>query len=196
MEITELEEEVRKSEAEKQNTAVGEAEKAGGELAKEEQDVKGKGKQKREVSPAVILQQLQLLRGDLQGLTPNLEGVLEAKGEKEERTETGHPLAQQAQASASLLSKLGAEPTAAQARASLPATSSQVPAALSEAEEGEMEKRIAKLEELLGASEAGIDEVCPFLSLPLLALKLTKRLRRPTPCRLRSSSLSLASTTS
>ncbi|BGP24884.1 dynamitin subunit 2 [Rhodotorula toruloides] len=160
MEITELEEEVLRSDAEKEKAAVGDFEKAGDDDANEEKDVKGKGKQKRGVSPAVILQQLQLLRGDLQGLTPNVEGVLEADGEKEDETTSTSPLAQRAQASASLLSKLGAgeQVSSAQASVSLPASTSHAHASLSEAEEGEMEKRIARLEELLGASEADIDE--------------------------------------
>ncbi|KAJ8294192.1 Dynactin subunit 2 [Rhodotorula toruloides] len=157
MEITELEEDVRRSEVEKEKTAVGEAGKEGSSEA--QVDRKGKGKEKREVSAAVILQQLQLLRGDLHGLTPNVEGVLEANGEKEDDAKMDGPLAQRAQASASLLSKLGApEPALTPAAAPLLASSSQGHPALSEEEEGEMEKRIARLEELLGASEAGIDE--------------------------------------
>lgn len=158
MEITALEEDVQRSEAEKEKTAVGEADKEGSSEA--QVDRKGKGKEKREVSAAVILQQLQLLRGDLHGLTPNVEGVLEANGEKEDDAKMDGPLAQRAQASASLLSKLGApEPALTPAAAPLLASSSQGHPALSEEEEGEMEKRIARLEELLGASEAGIDEV-------------------------------------
>ncbi|GAA6040210.1 hypothetical protein JCM8097_004185 [Rhodosporidiobolus ruineniae] len=166
LEMAELEDEVRRSEAER---ATAEPEKEGeGELpvpTSAGQDKKGK---KREVSPAVILQQLQLLRGDLSGLEPAVEGMLEADGEKEPGAaeEEEGQLVQKAKASSGLLAKLGlggSSSTAAPAATAGGAKEAPKPAAgLGEAKEGELEKRLAELEKVVGASEADIDETHPL----------------------------------
>ncbi|BGP16372.1 hypothetical protein JCM10213_004915 [Rhodosporidiobolus nylandii] len=158
LEVTELEEEVRRNEAERVAApAAGEAEDAAAPQVK-------KGK-KREVSPAVILQQLQLLRGDLSGLEPSVEGVLEADGEKEpNEEEQDGQLAQKANASTGLLAKLGLGGSAAPA----PSASATVAAGAptkegeGEAKEGELEKRLAELEKVVGAAEADVDETHPI----------------------------------
>ncbi|GAA5885911.1 hypothetical protein JCM6882_004199 [Rhodosporidiobolus microsporus] len=160
LEVTELEEEVRRNEAERAAAPAAEEAPAGeGEPAK-------KGK-KREVSPAVILQQLQLLRGDLSGLEPSVEGVLEADGEKEPVAGEGEDgqLVQKAKASSGLLAKLGlasqASPSPAPGAASAAGDAKPVPST-GEAKEGELEKRLAELEKIVGASEAEVDETHPL----------------------------------
>ncbi|GAA5996561.1 uncharacterized protein JCM10292_003051 [Rhodotorula paludigena] len=162
LEMIELEEEVRRSEPERAQKAAEEGGAARDEPAEGETGRRAKGK-KREVSPAVILQQLQLLRGDLQQLSPSVEGVLEADGERQPGAvdEAEGELAQKAKASAGLLSRLrlaqdGAdEPSPAQGGV----TKGKGPGGeLDEAKEAELEKRVAELEKLLGASEADVDE--------------------------------------
>lgn len=161
LEMAELEEEVRRGVAEK-------AKDGEGEVAGEEEAVGKDGKKekkKREVSPAVILQQLQLLRRDLTGLTPSIEGTFEAEGEKEPGTDEeegekdGHH-ATKAKQSSGLLAKLGLASASTEAEngvvVSTRKTTSEGGAG---AGDGELEKRIAELEKLVGASEADVDEV-------------------------------------
>ncbi|CEQ39514.1 SPOSA6832_01076, partial [Sporobolomyces salmonicolor] len=157
-EVAELEDEVRRSEVERSGALAAATEHT---PAAEQDKDNAKGK-KREVSPAVILQQLQMLRGDLQSLEPNLQGVLEANGEKEpDAQEVQGQLERKAKASAGLLSRLGlvgaesSTPVAEVAKGAVSPTSSQPTAG----KEGELEKRLAELEKVVGASEADIDEV-------------------------------------
>lgn len=144
--MAELEEDVKKEQSE--------VPAAASEPTEGDGSAKGKGKgKKREVSPAVLLQQLQLLRGDLNGLKVDgsEEGVLEGEGEKEE----GGPLAAKARSSKGLLEKLGQAP-AAESDPTAPSTLAppELPGKGSE-----LEKRLAELERILGASEADVDEV-------------------------------------
>ncbi|KAI5481838.1 Dynamitin subunit 2 [Pseudohyphozyma bogoriensis] len=123
-----------------------------------------KGK-KKEVSPAVILQQLQMLRGDLSGVEVQVTGksVLEGEGEKEGDDAKG--LAQKAKASSSLLSKLGLGSIAPS-----PPSQDITTATKQKREEGsgDLEKRVASVEKALGANEADVDESHP-LPPPLLS---------------------------
>ncbi|KAK4701486.1 nuclear migration protein JNM1, partial [Phenoliferia sp. Uapishka_3] len=127
-------------------------------------DPKGK---KRAVTPGVILQQLQLLRGDLGGVEAKVTGDLEGEGEKDPGVAPPTGLAQKAKASSSLLSKLGfasgPQPVEDQKSAPLPKVSSANPPL----ESGHLEKRISEMERVLGASEADVDESHP-LPPPLL----------------------------
>lgn len=158
LELTELEEEVRRTDAQApEQNAPSSTEGVSGEA---------KTKQKREVSPAVILQQLQLLRGDLQGLSPQVEGILEADGELasgSEGAEREGPLSQKAKSTAGLLARLGAPDASTGAQASMervegpPASSGEKGHFASSS--GDVEKRVSALETLLGATEADVDEV-------------------------------------
>ncbi|GAA5820080.1 hypothetical protein JCM11251_005473 [Rhodosporidiobolus azoricus] len=162
LEVTELEEEVRRNEAERAALPPPETAPAG----EGEQGRKGK---KREVSPAVILQQLQLLRGDLNGLEPSVEGDLEGDGEKELGAGEGEAgqIAQKAKASSGLLARLGlagqTEPSPAPLAApSAPGEARYTSAATGETKEGELEKRLAELEKIVGASEAEVGDTHPL----------------------------------
>lgn len=113
----------------------------------------GKGK-KREISPAVILQQIQMLRGDL-GIIESVGGVLEGNGEREE-----DGMFQRVMASSNLLSKLGhplpeADSTKASTSSNAIASSSQNIRVV----EGDLEKRLAEIERVVGANESSVDEV-------------------------------------
>lgn len=146
-EVDELEEDVRREKAQKE-----EEELAGSGSASAD----GKGKKK--VSSTVILQQLHLLRGDLGGLEGKVEGaVLEGEGEKEDDKATA--LAQKAKASSSLLSKLGL--ALGSTPAPVAAATSATSAGGSQAKEsdGQLEKRLAEIERVVGASDADVDEV-------------------------------------
>ncbi|GAA5983679.1 hypothetical protein JCM11641_000931 [Rhodosporidiobolus odoratus] len=168
LEVTELEEEVRRNDADR--SASPSASTRETEMptptTSAGQDKKGK---KREVSPAVILQQLQLLRGDLDGLEPSMDGVLEADGEKEPAEgEADGQLAQKAKTSTGLLAKLGlagSEPALQVQSLEQSALSGRREAG--EVKEGELEKRLAELEKAVGATEANVDEAHP-LPPPLL----------------------------
>lgn len=143
-EVEELEQDVRREKLEEDDRVV-------------EPLSDGKGK-KKEVSPAVILQQLQLLRGDLGGVETIVDGaVLEAEGEKEDRPVRPEGLAQKAKESSSLLSKLGL------ARATVTPEEDGKPPVLSKKDgsvsQGQLEKRVADMERFLGASDADVDEV-------------------------------------
>ena len=125
----------------------------------EEGSAKGKGK-KREVSPAVLLQQLQLLRGDLSGLklSEKDEGdVLEGEGQRE--TEDGGVLAEKTRSSKGLLERLGQGSTKDVEEAGLGPSSTAPKPPTMPVKEGELEKRLADLERMLGANEADVDEV-------------------------------------
>ncbi|GAA6006904.1 hypothetical protein JCM10207_009133 [Rhodosporidiobolus poonsookiae] len=162
LEVTELEEEVKRNEAERAAAPPAATDEAG--PAQDGGEKKGK---KREVSPAVILQQLQLLRGDLSGLEPSVEGVLEADGEKEPSEEDREgQLEQKAKASSGLLAKLGLA-TSSHAPTPRPEARAAESKPAGEAKEGELEKRLAELEKVVGASEADVDEAHP-LPPPLL----------------------------
>ena len=113
-----------------------------------------KGKRK-EVTPAVILQQLQLLRGDLGGVESSVGGVLEGEGEKEAGVPPPTGIVEKVKASSSLLSRLGltsAPPDAA-------VSSKGAASGKTGPGEGQLEKRVAEMERVLGASEADVDEV-------------------------------------
>ncbi|GAA5850454.1 hypothetical protein JCM8547_001880 [Rhodosporidiobolus lusitaniae] len=158
LEMAELEEDVKKSEADR----AAKAEEEGVTTPTGETDGKGK---KREVSPAVILQQLQLLRGDLGGLEPKLESVLEADGGKEPRQEDEEgALGKKAKASTGLLAKLGLASETAQEKPSTPSSSSTAaPRSVGgEVKGGKLEKRLAEVEKVVGASEANVDDTHPI----------------------------------
>ncbi|GAA5996170.1 hypothetical protein JCM5350_000490 [Sporobolomyces pararoseus] len=148
-EVAELEDEVRRNPTPPPTITKSEE-------TEETSQEKGKGK-KREVSPAVILQQLQMLRGDLRGLEPKLEtGVLEGTGEKEDEG-TGE-FESKAKASLGLLNRLGKGlDEDSEVNGTNRATVSDEEAKPS-AGEGELERRLAELEKLIGANEADIDE--------------------------------------
>ncbi|GAA6008251.1 hypothetical protein JCM11491_001944 [Sporobolomyces phaffii] len=148
-EVAELEDEVRRSPAPPPSDST-----TGSEDAPE----KGKGK-KREISAAVILQQLQMLRGDLQGLEPRLEtGVLEGTGENE--TAGQGEFASKAKATLGLLGKLG-QRQASEDIAAIEGVDSKDPTSTSHkypGDQGELESRLSELEKLIGATEADIDD--------------------------------------
>ncbi|GAA6053808.1 hypothetical protein JCM3770_003046 [Rhodotorula araucariae] len=157
LEMAELEEEVQRSAAAPSSpptTATLEGDSSGAE-----------GKKKREVSPAVILQQLQLLRGDLGGVARVLEdeGNAEGGAAATYAVESGEgELAQRAKQSAGLLARLGLASAPAPApSATLEDTMKvKVPsAARGEAPDGALEKRVAELELALGVSGADVSEV-------------------------------------
>lgn len=165
LELTELEEEVRRTDAQapEQNAPSSTEGVSGGAQTAGE----AKTKQKREVSPAVILQQLQLLRGDLQGLSPQVEGILEADGELasgSEGAEREGPLSQKAKSTAGLLARLDAPDASTGAQASTeraegpPAGSGGANGHIASSS-SDVEKRVSALESLLGATEADVDEV-------------------------------------
>ncbi|GAA5840361.1 hypothetical protein JCM9279_002356 [Rhodotorula babjevae] len=137
-------------------------------------------KEPRAVSPAVLLQQLHLLRGDLAGVA----GVLEdprarRQGEGAQGVEGGAgELSRRAGESAGLLARLsapaagttGAGPAAAAGEAGGAAAGEGDRAATSgrgEASEGALERRVAELELALGASGADVSESSPHPA-PLL----------------------------
>jgi len=149
-EVAELEDEVRR------NTSPPSPVPTTTEGTEETETEKSKGK-KREVSPAVILQQLQMLRGDLKGLEPKLEdGVLEGTGEKDSEEETGE-FESKAKASLGLLNKLGQDGTSGSNGIVVKPTTSD--SAGPGTGQGELENRLSQLEKLIGANEADIDEV-------------------------------------
>jgi nuclear migration protein JNM1 len=153
-EIEELEENVRREQEETLTTT-----DVGDVAAGEPGDVKGK---KKEVSPAVILRQLQMLRGDLGATEKKIPGASTLEGEGEnDGVGAESRLAEQAKASSSLLSKLGlgSSRTASIPEKALnpgPATSTKMDTSTG----GRLEKRVADVEKALGASEAEVDEVC------------------------------------
>ena len=152
-EVAELEDEVRRNPTPPPTITKSEE-------TEETSQEKGKGK-KREVSPADSIQQLQMLRGDLRGLEPTLEtGVLEGTGEKEDEG-TGE-FESKAKASLGLLNRLGKGlDENSEVNGTNRATVSDEEAKPS-AGEGELERRLAELEKLIGANEADIDEVSSF----------------------------------
>ncbi|GAA5889303.1 hypothetical protein JCM16303_000172 [Sporobolomyces ruberrimus] len=159
-EVAELEDEVRRNPT---TMTTEETERGDSEEGKE----KGKGK-KREVSPAVILQQLQMLRGDLQGLEPGLEnGVLEGTGENE--GETRGEFESKARTSRGLLDKLGT--SQAEDNAPSSSTTTMSDGKVYPKGEGELESRLSELEKIIGANEADIDETSahPVPLLPTLS---------------------------
>lgn len=164
-EVAELEDEVRRTPvpppAADSTTGVGE----------DGESSKGKGK-KREVSPAVILQQLQLLRGDLKGIEPRLEagenGVLEGEGERKGTdSETGQFEGQatgqfegQAKASAALLERLRVGRTQeGDVEVIGSGDNREEGSSATKGNQGELESRLAELEKLIGANQADLDEV-------------------------------------
>ena len=172
LEVTELEEEVRRTELDPQAAA---ARHVSLETADDEgkDSTASKTKQKkREVSPAVLLQQVQLLRNDLQGISPKVEGVLEADGElafspDAAATSGGGRLAQKASATSHLLKKLESA-----AEEDMPGTAADQPLdvggagaarlEVSPADKNDgvdLEKRVSAMEAILGANEADVDEV-------------------------------------
>ncbi|GAA5959283.1 hypothetical protein JCM8115_000064 [Rhodotorula mucilaginosa] len=186
LEVTELEEEVRRTELDPQAAA---ARHVSLETADDEgkDSTASKTKQKkREVSPAVLLQQVQLLRNDLQGISPKVEGVLEADGElafspDAAATSGGGRLAQKASATSHLLKKLESA-----AEEDMPGTAADQPLdvggagaakpEVSPADKNDgvdLEKRVSAMEAILGANEADVDEVH---AVPTSLLQTTTRL--------------------
>lgn len=114
-----------------------------------------KGKGKVEITPKVLLQQLQLLRGDLGAL--KIDGAesdrLEGQGVKE--AQSGDALGQ----SGIDGSKSPIPPP--KPAASIPSTPNPATKGLpaAPASEADLEKRLSELERILGASEADLDEV-------------------------------------
>ena len=145
-EVEELEQDVRREQAEESEATD----------APPSADAKGK---RKEVTPAVILQQLKLLRGDLGGVELTVSGTLEAEGEKEAGIPSPTGLAQKANRTSSLLSKLGfASSASASTDGNSPASPrGAVPAPVPG--QGQLEKRVSDMERVLGASEADVDEV-------------------------------------
>jgi nuclear migration protein JNM1 len=122
---------------------------------------KGKGKQ---VSPAIILQQLQLLRGDLaQVKMDEAEFTISAEGEKADAGKT--ILEQRAQASSSLLSSLSATSAALPQMVASNELNATKELRSREMTDIEMEARITQLENIIGSSEANVDEVRTLLLL-------------------------------
>ncbi|SCZ88395.1 BZ3500_MvSof-1268-A1-R1_Chr2-1g04382 [Microbotryum saponariae] len=169
-EITELEEDVRKEQAAQDEQkppfeATGDQGQEPGESPPT--DLKGKRKKvQREVSPAVLLQQLQMLRGDLGALQVNEEeigtNVLHGEGQK---VEPGSALSEKVQTSSSLLAKLGA---ATNGKPPLASTSQSGLTTVGRVDDqgstnrGDLERRVAEIEKLVGASEADVDEAHPI----------------------------------
>ncbi|KDE09180.1 hypothetical protein MVLG_00502 [Microbotryum lychnidis-dioicae p1A1 Lamole] len=169
-EITELEEDVRKEQAAQDEQKspfepTGDEGQAPGES--QPTDLKGKRKKvQREVSPAVLLQQLQMLRGDLGALQVNEEeiktNVLHDEGQK---GESGSALSEKVQNSSRLLAKLG---TATSGISPLASTSQGGVTTVGKVEDqgstnrGDLERRVAEIEKLVGASEADVDEAHPI----------------------------------
>ncbi|GAA5983468.1 hypothetical protein JCM10908_000298 [Rhodotorula pacifica] len=163
LEVTELEEEVRRTESDRKDAP---ARSSGTEPTGDGKDsTASKTKQKREVSPAVLLQQLQLLRNDLQGIGPKVEGVLEADGElvaSPDAPTAGGALAQKASSTSHLLQELDSTTTGSEpAKESIGggAAAAAVSDSPKEPPASEVEKRVAAMEAVLGASEADVDEV-------------------------------------
>lgn len=114
---------------------------------------KGKERAAREVTPQVLLQQLQMLRGDLTALNLDKDG---------ESSEAGLRTLTSGGSSAELIEKLGKpspEPAEASAAAAQPASGPST--AREPASEAALEKRLADLERLIGANEADVEEVSP-----------------------------------
>lgn len=147
-EVTELEDEVRKGQLAEQSDGPVEADSTAG--ASTGSASKGKGRAAGEVTPQVILQQLQLLRGDLSALN------LEAKGSRIEGQ--GDKVASGSAITSDLINRLG-QPT--QSQQEPPKAQSTVAERMAgpHATEAQLEKRLADLERLIGASEADVDEV-------------------------------------
>lgn len=147
---------------------------------------------KRQVSPAVLLQQVQLLRNDLQGISPKVEGVLEADGELLAAAASptgGGRLAQKASATSHLLKKLesAAEDDMPGTAADQPLDVGRTGGAAKAASPGDdksdadLEKRVSAMEAILGANEADVDEVslsCSDVTTPANAI-FDPRARRP-----------------
>ncbi|SCV72063.1 BQ2448_4757 [Microbotryum intermedium] len=172
-EITELEEEVRKEQAlqdDKKSLSEGtpEAPVLNHQEGESSTDVKGKRKKiQREISPAVILQQLQMLRGDLGALQTSEEenesNVLHGEGQK---VEAANDLLQKVQNSSSLLRRLGTTTTPGAANGAPSASTSKAVSTRKVedkgASRGDLERRVAEIEKLVGASEADVDEAHPI----------------------------------
>ena len=127
---------------------------------------------KRQVSPAVLLQQVQLLRNDLQGISPKVEGVFEADGElasspdADAAATSGGRLTQKASATSDLLRKLDSVTaedmpgTAADQPLDVGRTGAAKPEiSPGDKNYGDVEKRVSAMEAILGANEADVDEV-------------------------------------
>lgn len=153
-EVEELEDDVRRDEA-----TVGIVDASG--MTDEEKKGKGKG---RQISPAIILQQLQLLRGDLSHLklSEEVDDGLTATGER-----NGSVLKQQAQASSTLLSSLQTGPSASSSASTSALHQKGAQIASKESgtvETGDLEARLSQMEKVIGASVADVDEVRSPLS--------------------------------
>lgn len=143
---------------------------AADEEGKDSTAIKTKQK-KREVSPAVLLQQVQLLRNDLQGISPKVEGVLEADGELASSPDAaaatlgGRLTQQKASATSHLLKKLdsAAEEDRPGTAADQPREVGRTGAAESgsprDKNDADLDKRVSAMEAILGANEADVDEV-------------------------------------
>lgn len=172
--MTELEEEVRRTELDPEAAAARNPSlesTAAEEEGKDSTAIKTKQK-KRQVSPAVLLQQVQLLRNDLQGISPKVEGVLEADGElasspdADAAATSGGRLTQKASATSDLLRKLDSVTAE-----DMPGTAADQPLDVGRAGAGkpevspgdkndaDLEKRVSAMEAILGANEADVDEV-------------------------------------
>ncbi|KPV74680.1 uncharacterized protein RHOBADRAFT_53637 [Rhodotorula graminis WP1] len=133
-------------------------------------------KDSRAVSPAVLLQQLHLLRGDLAGVAGALEGP-RATATAEGAQGAAGGLAARASESAGLLARLGAPAPAASGAGPAGEQQGAAPAGAAgdkakasgrgDMGEGALERRVAELELALGASGADVSESSPHPA-PLL----------------------------
>lgn len=126
---------------------------------------------KRQVSPAVILQQLHLLRGDLDGIRPTVEKM--AAGDRARTARDGRgEFGARAKASSELLTKLAQDRQGEPPHLVQPSSSSSPPSngvakdARIATREGELESRVAQLERMIGANEADLDDVSSPSSSP------------------------------
>ncbi|GAA5925417.1 Jnm1p [Sporobolomyces koalae] len=124
------------------------------------------GGKKREVTPAVILQQLQMLRGDLQEIEPKL-GV---KGHDVRDESYERQFGDKAKAGLDLLARLGQDqPQAATEIVEKGAEQGNARRDTTVLErDGDLERRLAELEKMIGANEADVDQTGSH-PVPLLA---------------------------
>lgn len=164
-EVEELEEDVKRDQDENdsQEAALGSMEDG------DSRKGKGRGKQ---VSPAIILQQLQLLRGDLSQLSvKEVDSAFTMSGNGEKEATESTELSRKVQASSSLLSSLHAPKGTGTSESGARSDTGDGASSVGErkvATEGELEARLTEMERIIGASEADVDEVCfhsPLLSL-------------------------------
>ncbi|KAK4047974.1 hypothetical protein OIO90_006012 [Microbotryomycetes sp. JL221] len=163
-EIAELEEDVQREQAQKEEDQRDQAEAA--------QNASGSGDQKLkrmpgEVTPAVILQQLQLLKGDIRSIESSNASVHKSEPNA---ANSGDPALPDKPRSSSISSAQGLKSPSTSDVKALP---SVPPVPRTTLGDNQLEQRLAAIEKLLGTQEADVDDVS---GMPVPVFKTVSRL--------------------